>query len=139
VAEEACITFTFKFGFGCLCGVAECVDEAVAESGSEFCRLGIEMMPGEQPDHFSRRHAKGRADGGRRGDAALLQLPANQHAQPDRDQPVGLSGAALLGRELGLLRQRGRRRLVREQAHAVRGSRAGGRQQLHLTALAVPV
>ena len=53
-----------------------------------------------------------------RRDAARVQLLANQHAQADRGQPVGLSGATLYGRELRLLGGQGRRGLVGEQAHA---------------------
>jgi hypothetical protein len=48
---------------------------------------------------------------------SFFQLPKDQHPQADRDQPVGVSGAALFGRELGLCGRRGWRRLVGEQAH----------------------
>ena len=32
---------TPKLGFGQLCGVAERVDDAIAEGGAEFCRLAL--------------------------------------------------------------------------------------------------
>jgi hypothetical protein len=38
------------------------------------------LMPGQQTDRFPRRHAESFADRGRRGDAAVFQFPADQHA-----------------------------------------------------------
>jgi hypothetical protein len=53
-------------------------------------------MPDQQPDRFGPWHSESRADRGRRGDAMVFQLPADQHPQADRGQPVGLSGATFL-------------------------------------------
>src|SRR4051794_37620949 len=72
-------------------------------------------MPGQQAGRLGSRHAERLTDRGRRGDVAVVQLPADRHAQADRGQPVGLMGAALLGRELGFSRWR---RLIRGLAHA---------------------
>jgi hypothetical protein len=59
-------------------------------------------MAAQQLGRFGRRHADGRTDLGGRGDVARVQLPEDQHAQADFGQPVGVSGAALLGCELRL-------------------------------------
>jgi hypothetical protein len=71
------------------------------------------LMTAQQLGRFGRRHADGCADRGGRRDVARVQLLEDQHAQTYRSQPVGVSGAALFGRELELGRWR---RLVRASA-----------------------
>jgi hypothetical protein len=73
-------------------------------------------MPGQQAGRFGRRHAEGLADRGRRRDAAVVQLPADQHAQANGLQSVFVPEPPFRG---GLLRLCGWRwrRLVGEQAH----------------------
>src|SRR4051794_40008131 len=68
------------------------------------CRSGLQQRhvalapypAGQQLDRFGNRHPESFADGGRIGDASLLQLPANRHTQTDADQAV-LAALALLG------------------------------------------
>lgn len=62
------------------------------------------LMPGQQLGHFGRLHGESLANGSRRGDAAILQVPADRHPEVDRGQLVGVSSAALFGGELGLIR-----------------------------------
>ena len=61
------------------------------------------LVVAQQLGRFGRRHADSRADLGGRGDAAVFQLPKDQHPQADCGQLVGVSGVALFGRELRLL------------------------------------
>jgi hypothetical protein len=74
------------------------------------------LVPGQQAGRFGRRHVEGGTDLGGRSDVPILQLPADRHPQADRGEPIGMPGAAFLGRELGL----GRcwQRLVRGQVYA---------------------
>ena len=55
-----------KLGFGQLCGVAERVDDAVAEGGAEFCRLAL--APGGEETllvpELAPNHGEGISEGG---------------------------------------------------------------------------
>jgi hypothetical protein len=65
-------------------------------------REALTSRPAPQAERFGRRHAESCADVGGRGDVARVQLLAGRHAQADRGEPIGMPGAAFLGRELRL-------------------------------------
>ena len=105
-----------------------------AKAGPRRCNLKLRhnaftpLASGQQPDRFGFWHAEGVANRGGRRDVPLVQSPQDQHPQADLSQLVDVSGATLLGCELGLWWWRYRRRRVGVRNHVVSASRGGGRR-----------